>query len=617
MRIPQSRIPRWMRSAAILVSLIAIVSQAGAAERVFVPLDLRQVKLGGELGRRMDVTINNNLLKLDLDKDFLKPFRLKDGSSDFIGLGMLIDGAVGLAAYSGDDKVIAWKKHLVDETVKTQLPDGYLGLFRPEDRMWRLWDVHEMSYLMQGLLRDYELFGEKRSLEAARKIGDYLVKRWSAEPNRLPDDGKISPLMTTIGFEPALLKLHAATGDRRYLDFCVNSRKLADWDGRVVVGRWGLVDGHAFAHCARCIAQLQLNDIQPNPKLVKSSHEVIDFLVNGNGMTISGANGYRECWDDSQDATEHLGETCQTAYMLRVCDQLTQREGKALYGDLMERAILNALFSAQSPDGRRLRYYVPLQGPRKYFEKDSYCCPDNFRRIMSELPKMVYYRSGGGVVVNLYTPSTAKLELDGGVSLAIRQETDYPNSGRVALVLDPSKPAEFPLQLRIPRWCGKAKVSVNGKTVDDSVAGGRFFTIKRPWNAGDRVELNMPMTCRWVKGRQAHAGRVALMRGPMVYCLRRQGNQQLKDVDLREITIVPETLEGPTADDSVRPGGLACRVKAWTPDIWYPHSPPNLQLTLTETADPDSEETYFKIPNPRQAGLVDDELTRINLNEAK
>jgi uncharacterized protein len=613
MRDRKTEILRWAVTITAFAALGILSPPAVGADKPLVPLEVRQVKLGGEIGRRIDVTIQNNLLQLDLDKDFLKPFREKKSPDGFIGLGMLIDSAVGLAAYSGDAKAIERKEYLVDEALKTQEPDGYLGMFRPDARLWKLWDIHEMAFIIDGLLRDHELFGEKRSLEAAKRVADYIVTRWSAEPERKPGGGEITVNMAVTGLEPVLLKLHQVTGERRYLDFCVNVRKLPEWDGQIVIGRWGPVGGHAFCHSSRCIGQLWLNEIQPNPKLLESSRRVIEFVINGDGMTINGANGYRECWHDWQDVTEHLGETCQTGYLLRLCHELVQREGKSLYGDVMERAIHNALFAAQSPDGRRLRYYVPLEGPRKYFELDSYCCPCNFRRIVSELPKLVCYRAGGGVAVNLYTPSTVKLDLDGGVSVAVRQETDYPNSGRVAIHVEPSKPAEFPVALRIPRWCAKAKVSVNGTAVGDAVTGGQFYVVRRQWSAGDRVELDMPMTWRWVKGRKAQSGRVALMRGPMLYCVRRKGNEQLKNVDLREITIVPATLEGPVPDDSVRPGGLACRVRAWSPEVWYPHVEPKIQLTLTESADPDSEQTYFKVADPHEASLVDDELINIDL----
>ena len=106
-----TRISPWTLAMSALVTM-AVVPPAAGAEKPFVPLEVRQVKLGGEIGRRIDVTIDNNLLRLDLDKDFLKPFREKTSPDGFIGLGMLIDSAVGLAAYSGDEKAIERKKYL-------------------------------------------------------------------------------------------------------------------------------------------------------------------------------------------------------------------------------------------------------------------------------------------------------------------------------------------------------------------------------------------------------------------------------------------------------------------------------------------------------------------------
>ena len=170
-------------------------------------------------------------------------------------------------------------------------------------------------------------------------------------------------------------------------------------------------------------------------------------------MVVTGGCGDHECWHNTQTGTVNLTETCAMVYVLKFLDNLLQLEGDSLYGDLMERAIYNQLFSAQSPDGRKLRYYTPFDGPRSYFPKDTYCCPNNYRRAMSDLPEWIYYRSGDGVTVNLYTASSARVKLENGVQLSIAQETDYPNSGTVTLRIDPDQASEFSVSLRIPRWC--------------------------------------------------------------------------------------------------------------------------------------------------------------------
>ena len=86
----------------------------------------------------------------------------------------------------------------------------------------------------------------------------------------------------------------------------------------------------------------------------------------------------------------------------------------------MERTIYNGLFAAQSPDGRQIRYYSPFDGPRAYFDKDTYCCPNNYRRIVAELPAMVFYRAHGGVAVNLYESATATIGLPGDNKISVR-----------------------------------------------------------------------------------------------------------------------------------------------------------------------------------------------------
>ncbi|MEA1951371.1 MAG: hypothetical protein U9N87_08300, partial [Planctomycetota bacterium] len=118
------------------------------------------------------------------------------------------------------------------------------------------------------------------------------------------------------------------------------------------------------------------------------------------------------------------------------------------------------------------------------------------------------------------------------------------------------------------------------------------------------------MPARLVKGRVNQAGRVAVMRGPLLFCLDPSKNKQLKDVDLRLLVIDIDSLEGPVADDTVRPNGLAYQIKAWGPGVWYPHTKPNISLHLTEFVDPSGKTTYFKVPNHLDKALVDDELVK-------
>ena len=361
-------------------------SVSGRADH-WQPLDIRQVKVSGEIGRRIDVTINNNVLVLDAEGDFLRPFRKKKLREGYIGLGKLIDSVVRFAAYSGSSRLLELRKHLICETIKTQEKDGYIGILTPECRIRHLWDIHEMGYLILGLTNNYKYFKEKDSLDAAEKLAQFVINNWTLTRDRMTDNlDWVSLDVGTTGFDQAMLALYGQTNKQECLDFCVKDRKLAVWNTGPIEGRWGNIEGHASYHLSRCLAQLQLNSIRPDPGLLENSKKTLDYIIRQDGLLIPGLVGYHECWHTNQQGFFKLGETCATAYLLRWLNMLLQKDCKAQYGDLMERIIYNGLFAAQSPDGRHIRYYTPFEGKREYFDSDTYCCPCNYRRIVAELP---------------------------------------------------------------------------------------------------------------------------------------------------------------------------------------------------------------------------------------
>lgn len=566
------------------------------------PVDPRRVRVGGEIGRRIDITLRRNLLAVDADVDFLRPF-LEGSPRRYIGLGKLIDAAVHFALYSGDREVVALKEHLVRETIRAQHADGYIGTLPPADRMRREYDIHEMAYLVLGLTAGFRHYGNRAALEAATKLADYLIRHW---PER-------EPSLTTLGLEAGFMALSKASGDPQYLGFCASTPmgRL----GNMTLREWRYpTQGHVYRYLARAGAQLDLYRAEPDDGLLVQTQQALDFLTAGNAMVITGACSHREGWHSTQAGEGHLGETCATAYLIRLLDNALRLTGDVRCGDLMERTVYNALFAAQSPEGRDLRYFTPFEGRRRYFRDqalldlpsyDTYCCPNNYRRIVAELPRMVYYQTGEGLVVNLFVTSEAQFELASGAALAVRQETDYPNTGRVVVHIAPAAPTLCTIGLRIPRWCGRAMVLVSGESTPREVQGGQCHPIHREWWAGDRIEVDLPMPWRLVERRAAQEGRVAVMRGPMVYCLSPQRNECLQGLNLKGITLDGESLQGPVADAGVRPDGLACGARAWSPhrDL---NQPSDLELLLTEFSDPTGEATYFCAPP--SAATVPDEL---------
>jgi DUF1680 family protein len=581
--------------------VLALTVEARAADTGMAPLAPGAVKVGGELGRRIDLTITGNLLKLDVDRDFLAPLGPKKGQ--YIGVGILLQTACDLAAQTGDPRVAALRERVAAALIAAQDVDGYIGYKPRQHRVWQMFDPDEIAQIVLGLVRHYEFTGSKPSLEAARRLAGFVVRECRQNPKKAAHP-PLGDALFWICIELAMIRLHEATHDPEWLAFCLEDRKLTEWNLPIVLGRWGPIDGHAYAYLARALAQLHVYRIRPEPRLLETTRRTVDFLLRGEGMVITGAVSDWECWHDNQDGTRGLGETCATSYLLDVLDDSLRREKATIYGDVMERVVWNTLLAAQSPDGRRLRYYTAFEGHREYHPNDVFCCPNNFRRAVAELPAMIAYRVDGGLAVNLYTAGTIGCRL-GDVPVELREATDYPNSGRVVFHVAPERPVKFPLWLRIPRWCVGAKASVNGQPVTQAVKAGQFLVLNRAWQPGDRVELDLPMRWRWVKGRQAQAGRAALMRGPMVFCLNRMQQAALKGVDLRQLKIdAAGNIEGPLADDSVRPGGMKARIRTWVDNFGRKEIP----IELTEFADAGAESIYFKVANPQAKELVDDEL---------
>ena len=498
------------------------LSVVGAVERP-------RVTLGGYLGERFETCLRGNVLKLDLENDFFRPFVERTRNSGFVGLGKHADAAVHYAWNTKDPDAIAHKKKVIGFIVGNQLPDGYTGCMSETNRLTKLWDIHEMGFVIQGLMSDWELFGNRAALEAARKNVDYVMDHWKS----MPDNWEmtfITDRETTLGFGYGVARLYAATKEEKYRSFLCRERSLDLWDEPITVGRDKMIYGQAYGYTGTCLEQLELYQYDPNPKYLKPSLRALDFQVNGDGVLIDGNGGICECWTDDQDCEGNVGETCNATFELLFWDEL-HRFGvadKALLGDLMERCIYNALFAAMSTDGRRLRYYTPVNGDREFWPNDLYCCPNNFRRGMSRLPEYVFYAADGELIANLYTACTAEIDV-GVAKVNVKEETDYPKDGVVAFTLDPSEDASFAFRLRIPRWVKNPSVKINGKEVTYAYAPGELLNLTRVWRKGDRVDIDFPMPVRTVLGRKRQSGRFAVMRGPVVYALNTHEIPAFKD----------------------------------------------------------------------------------------
>ena len=227
--------------------------------------------------------------------------------------------------------------------------------------------------------------------------------------------------------------------------------------------------------------------------------------------------------------------------------RMFQTSGEAKYADLVETCLYNSVLSGISLDGKRYFYTNPLRisddlpytlrWPKERTEYIScFCCPPNTLRTVCEAQNYAYTLSDKGIWCNLYAGNQLETAFMND-KVKLIQETDYPWDGTVKLTFEraPKKKA-FSLYLRIPEWCGKAILKVNGEPVQADLKANTFVEVNRVWKKGDRVELVMDMPVRLLESHplvEETRNQVVVKRGPLVYCLESmdiEGGKRIDDV---------------------------------------------------------------------------------------
>jgi DUF1680 family protein len=619
-----------MKQLLIIASVVAWTGALAAGERdVVKPLIgdkliserlTHQELAGGEIDRRITDLIYKNYMVLNLDADWLDKFRNRTDRGDtrnvYFGIGKVLDAGSLFSQYTGDPKVAQRTQYIMDQMRASRDPDGYVGFWRTEPQNYQNvvnWILHEQEYFNLALVRNYRATGNPQSLADARVMADYIMSSFPAN-----DDGKhFIPEGTSIaGITEGFVELYRVSGDKKYLDFARNLQYEPHWYYLKPYEAWEKNISKARYH-----VYVMLSHMYPDTELYrliggddylkKSLWMKQELLEKGRGgLLITGSTSEGEHFTYNQQGSGSIEESCVTAYFLRWIDSLMRLEGDMRYGDLMERTIFNALFGAQSPDGRHICYFTPFTGRRSFQSIDTFCCNGNFRRAVAELPQKVYYRTqDGGIALNLFTNSDKTFDVN-GKSVAIKEETDYPNSGKIKLTFTCSEPVQFSFRFRTPRWAEKIECAVCGVPSAASASQLGYAEINRLWKSGDTLTISMPMNWRFVRGRMIQEGRVALMRGPVLFTLSQELNAEVlkKCPQPRDLVLDPTSIGDPTLDNSVRPNGQKVLVKAWTnPE----RAGDPVDVVLTEFIDPNGVEVYFKIPNlneTKSIRIVDDEL---------
>ena len=492
---------------------------------------------------------------------------------------------------------------LITVIAKAQEPDGYLYTARTIDpknpaagagpeRWYYLRGSHELynsGHMFEAAVAHFQATGKRTFLDIAVKNADLLVRTFGPDKLRdIPGHQEV---------EIGLAKLYRVTGKQAYLDlakFFLDERGRprerplypADSPFALYNGREYMQDhkpvleqdeavGHAVRAMYMYAGMADVAALRGEADYIRAIDRLWANVV-GKKIYLTGGVGARDTSEAFGDAyelpnAEAYTETCAAIGNAFWNQRLFLLHGEARFMDVFERVLYNGLLSGVSLSGDRFFYQNPLAssgGVERSAWFEVACCPPNMTRFLPSLPGYVYAVRGSDLFVNLFVGSTAEVEV-AGRRVRVVQETRYPWDGLVKIRLEGDLPPGFSLLVRIPGWArgeavpsdlyrflGTAKEQaafrVNGRAAANELENG-YARIRRAWKAGEIVELTLPMPVRRVVAHPsvaADAGRVALQRGPLVYCVEGIDNEgSVRDLTLSDMASLasafrPDLLNG-------------------------------------------------------------------------
>ena len=485
----------------------------------------------------------------------------------------VIEGAAYCLALEPDEKLDSYLDGLIAKIAAAQEDDGYLYTARTindpkynypgrQARWSHLAHGHELynvGHMYEAAVEHYRATGKRAFLDVAVKNADLVCKVFG------PGEKQIVDVPGHEEIEIGLVKLYRATGDEKYLKqakFFIDMRGREDLRGKVY-GAYcqdhkPLVDqveavGHAvrggYLYAGVADVAALTGDEEYIHAIDRIWKDVVDrklYVIGSVGQHGAG-EGYAGAW--KLDNVRAYNETCAAIGLALWNHRMFLLHGDAKYADVLERIIYNGFLAGVSLSGDKFFYPNPLECDMKFrfnhgaLERSPWfgcsCCPVNVVRFLPSIPGMMYAVADDSVYVNLYAAGTAKIGLPEN-KVSIEQKTDYPWSGKIQLVVEPEKPGEFALHVRIPGWAQDEPIpsdlyrvqagseldwkpvwKVNGQEQTAPLEKG-YAVIRRTWTSGDTVELDLPMEPQRVLSHEnvePNRGRVAIVRGPLVYCV--------------------------------------------------------------------------------------------------
>ncbi|MBN2272000.1 MAG: glycoside hydrolase family 127 protein [Sedimentisphaerales bacterium] len=503
----------------------------------------------------------------DRISNFEKAAGLKQGKHEGIYFNdsdvyKVMEGAAYSLQIDPEPKMRQYLDNLIKVMAAAQWDDGYLYTFysvpqRQPEKLWtNISSMHEqycVGHMYEGAAAHYEATGTKLFLDVATKNADLICKVFN--PNGRTDPPGHEEI------EIGLCKLYRATGDEKYLD---QAKFFLDQRGRLgnrgPDGKRGLYGAYsqdhipvteqteAVGHSVRAaylytgmadVAALT-GDMDYIKAIDAIWHDVVNtklYLTGGIGAA-GGSEGFGGPYE-LPNMTAYC-ETCASIANIFWNHRMFLMHDDAKYLDVLERILYNAALAGVSMEGDRFFYPNPLQSMGQHQRSPWFgcaCCPSNVARFIPSIPGYAYAHKDNDLYVNLFISGQTTIETASN-KVTITQKTKYPWQEAVNIAIDPEKSQRFTLFVRIPGWARNEPVpsdlykfqkstdeiptlKVNGKTAKIAPKNG-FAAIERRWEKGDTIDLVLPMPIRRIIAHENiidDRGKVALQRGPIVFCL--------------------------------------------------------------------------------------------------
>jgi len=485
-----------------------------------------------------------------------------------------VEGASYSLAVHPDPALAKYVDSLIAIVGRAQEPDGYLYTARTIDpahpQAWagpERWvnegklshELYNSGHMFEAAAAHYMATGQRNFLNIALKNADLLVRTFG------PGKRHVAPGHEIV--EMGLVRLYRITGKKDYLalaKFFIDQRGIKQYDKKsknpwengvyfqdnVPVIEQDEAEGHAVRAMYLYSGMTDVAALTGDTAYLKAIDKIWNNMVTKK-MYVQGsigAVGDGERFGENYElpnATAY-NETCAAIGGVFWNQRMFLLHGDSKYIDVMEKMLYNGLISGVGLDGKSFFYTNAMQVTNSFNHPDlertrsgwfvCSCCPTNVARLIPSIPGYIYAQNGNDVYVNLFISGTGNLKVN-NKDLKITQVNNYPWDGGLAFTIDPSSAIDMNLKIRIPGWvqnqaipstlysyeqssAQKIEIKVNGKAVDYEVKNG-YAVISKKWKKNDKVELTLPMDVQRVVANSAlvdDIGKVALQRGPLMYC---------------------------------------------------------------------------------------------------